>query len=671
MTGRRPRFHPLERYLVTVVIAAAVVWSVVLAVSRLDGENRTRNVELAFPEKRLLALTAQDPSAPETLLASGVTTLIRAPYTLESMIRYGLAEAWHPKPDRLEIRLADDRITSNATVYLTGQYGVSSLQIRLRSEPSPQYIMDIQLPQALPKIDPSRLILEISSGPMPAGFRRGLLLPAGDWGTTADLDQFTQAISSLRPDLVIPEWRGGINPASFYRSYFNTPWLRKPLMAVPEFGLPLAGRSVIRRHQGPRGVVRAHLAARRGIQGQSPERLRLRLLRAARERGCGLLYFDPPPGWNLARIAAFYRDLKGDLKRAGLQAGPADVTRVRRTGYLAMNVIYAGVAGLLLMFIWKAAFWAVGFTGREKAEAAENDDGVVVIHLKPAQFRWAAFYTAAGLMILHWQGSAAGSAKIAGLLIAVLAPLLVVAEHAERPAGQGGLARALWEAGKDFCEISLWSLAAGSAIAVLFYHPDFVQRLDGFFGVKLAYALPLFLITVYFFPDLLDFDHWRERWQRAPAGRKLLMIAGGLGVAAVAALLAMRLGNHPWLKVSAWELDLRDRLEVILGVRPRFKEFLIGHPLLILGLAGRRFSGAEGKSWPEWCIVAGSLGQLSIINTFCHVHTPLAVSAARSLHGLWMGAGLGVLLVLVAGRSMRKTDKTNFRESADEPAEKA
>ncbi len=51
------------------------------------------------------------------------------------------------------------------------------------------------------------------------------------------------------------------------------------------------------------------------------------------------------------------------------------------------------------------------------------------------------------------------------------------------------------------------------------------------------------------------------------------------------ALFVARSGNDPGVGVSATELKVRSLLDKYLLVRPRTKEFLLGHPALLLGLA--------------------------------------------------------------------------------------
>ena len=68
---------------------------------------------------------------------------------------------------------------------------------------------------------------------------------------------------------------------------------------------------------------------------------------------------------------------------------------------------------------------------------------------------------------------------------------------------------------------------------------------------------------------------------------------------------------------------LRELLENLLGTRPRFKEFLFGHPCLIAGIS--LYSVLPSVSTA--LIWAGLIGLESIVNSFCHLHTPLSIKS--------------------------------------------
>jgi hypothetical protein len=119
-----------------------------------------------------------------------------------------------------------------------------------------------------------------------------------------------------------------------------------------------------------------------------------------------------------------------------------------------------------------------------------------------------------------------------------------------------------------------------------------------------------------------------------------------LALAALSGLLFVvtRSGNQPLVVPSALELKARALLESALIIRPRTKEFLVGHPALMLAVA---LSLRGRRTWLPLIAVAAGFGQASLLNTFCHFHTPLHVSFLRAGNGLWLGALLGVIAIAV------------------------
>lgn len=631
----------LERLFATVVLTVTVSVVATWTLVRLGSERDAVRVELAYPEPRLLAATAADPAAPAEALAAGVTTLVREPYTLDDMLHYGMAEAWHPAPDRLELRFSDTKLAGHAAVYLAGQLGMSAVAVRLREN---QFVLDARLPVPVPTPDPQHFILEIPFGPMPAGFRRALRLSAGTWGAARDLDQFTQAVASLRPDVVIPDWHGGVGERDFFRSYLHTPWLRQPLIASPEFCLTPLGQAVLRRAPR-RPLVRAHILMERELAVQPAPRLLKRLVRAARERNVRFLYVKPPRAWTWAQDRAFLSAAARDLRRAGFELGPTAPSPARAPGAWVIAVICLGLGAAAFLYFWRAALWGVGVTGVER-----EVDRILTIRLKPAYFRWAALGLALVTLVVHSEGPSGWGIKLAAWLLAVLTPLLGLSSALPvppRPTSQPWLSSA-WS---DFGRILAWSLGGALTLAVLLDRPEFTLRLDGFAGVKAAYFVPWALAWLYLFPQMTDGDWWRERL--AP-GRRWTTVLGSVLLLGALVLLWERSGTSAWLPAGVSELDLRDRLETWLGVRPRFKEFLFGHPLLLLGLAARRWPRRTGAIWPEVCIALGLVGQFSLINSFCHAHTPLGLTLLRTVHGLWIGGGLGLALQALGARHARR-----------------
>jgi hypothetical protein len=193
------------------------------------------------------------------------------------------------------------------------------------------------------------------------------------------------------------------------------------------------------------------------------------------------------------------------------------------------------------------------------------------------------------------------------------------------------------------------SLGIIHVIGLLASRP-FMTHTNQFLGIKAQHAIPLLIIA---FVALIggpatSGETWSqfrartlERLRTAynePARFGLLLV----GILALAAflLLVVRTGNDAGVGVSGFEMKMRATLDRILPVRPRTKEFLIGHPAFVLGLLwwlrGRRHLAIP-------CLVIGSLGQVSLLNTFCHIHSPLLVSAWRGGLGLIIGAVLGLV----------------------------
>ncbi|OGR83165.1 MAG: hypothetical protein A2901_07900 [Elusimicrobia bacterium RIFCSPLOWO2_01_FULL_54_10] len=218
-------------------------------------------------------------------------------------------------------------------------------------------------------------------------------------------------------------------------------------------------------------------------------------------------------------------------------------------------------------------------------------------------------------------------------LVAALAPLAAVLIVKRGLADEFSLASAAARAARLWGSALAVALLAGLTIPFLLPDTVFVNGLAQFRGVKAALALPLLGAGALLFePSRIE-----------ALLKRNVTVFGLLAMGAAALVLALMLdrsGNFSPF-VSGPELRLRDALENLLGARPRFKEFLIGHPLLILGIYMHISGDERGKAWALPCIWIGTLGLISMINSFCHLHTPLAVTLLRTAHGIWIGGLLG------------------------------
>jgi hypothetical protein len=130
----------------------------------------------------------------------------------------------------------------------------------------------------------------------------------------------------------------------------------------------------------------------------------------------------------------------------------------------------------------------------------------------------------------------------------------------------------------------------------------------------------------------------------------ILIALGALGI------VLLRSGNEGGLPVFDAETMFRGALEQALVIRPRSKE-LLGHPLLVLFLLSlpwrNRLTLLLG--------LAALLGQVSILNTFCHLHTPLAVTLTRVGLGIMFGLVTGALVGLLALAGAWAADRLRSR----------
>ena len=198
----------------------------------------------------------------------------------------------------------------------------------------------------------------------------------------------------------------------------------------------------------------------------------------------------------------------------------------------------------------------------------------------------------------------------------------------------------------DFIKVSLISLVGAIFLAVSLGEASFLLKIDQFRGVKVAFALPLLLITIYYlqlcykskgkislYQVVKEFLEVKVKIKHILLG--VILLIGGV-------FYLGRTGNFPWLPVPAWELTLRDILERVFLIRPRFKEFLFGHPFLLLILAYRQRLTTSLLYYP--LVLLAAIGQITVLNSFSHIHTPLTVTLSRVGVGYLLGFILGLIL---------------------------
>jgi Na+/proline symporter len=189
----------------------------------------------------------------------------------------------------------------------------------------------------------------------------------------------------------------------------------------------------------------------------------------------------------------------------------------------------------------------------------------------------------------------------------------------------------------------------------------YIVHSSQYLGIKAQHAVPLLIVTLAALMGgvALPGEKMSKYADRAKASLQDAMseparfgtLLFGLVTLAALALIIARTGNDAGVGVSGIELKARAILDRIMPVRPRTKEFLVGHPAFVLGICWW-LRGRRKVAIPAFVI--GSLGQVSLLNTFCHIHTPLIISAWRGGTGLVVGTVIGLAIFALGERLLRE-----------------
>ena len=215
----------------------------------------------------------------------------------------------------------------------------------------------------------------------------------------------------------------------------------------------------------------------------------------------------------------------------------------------------------------------------------------------------------------------------------------------------------------SICWKGIWQLALAIALSLvgaaflsaILTDSRFLLEIDIYRGVKLTFILPVIFTAILFMKryDLLQVvgKGLQTLWKRLNG-----LLDTGLTFRHVVVLLVLmfiayyfvgRSGHTGGVPVPAIELKMRALLEQLMYARPREKEFMIGHPMFFLAvLAAYR---CAPRWWQFALTCAAVIGQGSLVQTFCHMRTPVVMSFVRALDGYAVGVVFGVAGVLVIG----------------------
>ena len=433
------------------------------------------------------------------------------------------------------------------------------------------------------------------------------------------ISRYLEAILSASPDAVLPAGDVFLGFPEGLSGFVSSLKGAGVPLAVAEFsrqrGLPeatsMAYPFLLPLHSIPEDEINLfRVDYRSGIQ---------RYVRAARERGQNLLLIRPfwyRSGDPLEELKAAGREVSLSLSgfppypmRNGWPDLLAD-RRVSRLAHLGMGLFLSSAVGLLSLYAFPGALW-LAWTAFALS--------FVPFGLLPDGF---------GLLY-----------RLSGLGVAVA--LSTLASVLSMAPGRGPYLRSI------LLGLGL-AVAGGLAIASYYGTPRYALKVDLFFGVKLSLVLPLLLVA---FLSFLD-GFYPER-PRDLMLRPIYWFEVALGVAFLGALafMLLRSGNFGVFAVAAAEERLRLLLEIAMGVRPRTKEIAVGYPALVLCLwsAGSGFLGR----YRVLLRLAGSVAFVSVVNSFCHLHTPLVVTLLRVALGAAFGCAVGLILVLLFSLASR------------------
>ena len=248
---------------------------------------------------------------------------------------------------------------------------------------------------------------------------------------------------------------------------------------------------------------------------------------------------------------------------------------------------------------------------------------------------------AAGMGLLALGAVVTGSGSLGDLLRLGVAVLFAsVAVLVATPS------RRLAPATIEYAKAGLVALAGGLAVTGLAYDTSFLVSAEDFWGVKALLLAPPVLVGIVAAHRVLGRPHWSDTVRILNLEVRVWHLAVLAAAAGAVAYLTLRSDNTG----AAFDLELafRQELENALYVRPRTKEFLIGFPALLLAIM---LTTRSRYGW--WLYAVAAIGTASAIDTFTHFHAPLFVSTVRTVLGIVIGYGFGVVLVLLVGLGER------------------
>ena len=386
----------------------------------------------------------------------------------------------------------------------------------------------------------------------------------------------------------------------------------------------------------PNQTVRVQAIAKLEQDKLRPEEIVQRYDLGVRERNVRVVYLRPfGHQWAGRSIEAtnveIVRQIAQGIHAAGLRIGPATPFDQFDTHWWEIAIASLAVPAIVLLLLLEFGIadprWAVA---------------VIVADLVLVDISFVVHHEMAVRKLLALIGAVAF--PVAGF--AAIAPLL----RAPRAPTTGA---AILDGLRVLAIATSITLGGALVIVGLLSTPLTMTEIDRFTGVKLVLIAPplLFLLLYLFTP------RWRanvdpRRLAEAPV--TVLQLIAGVVLLGAGYLVLVRSGNQSDIAPSSLELALRAHLTTLLQVRPRFKEFVVGFPALMLAAT---LLPVDRARWGWLFALAIGVGLGDVVDTFSHLHTALAVSVLRLVNGAVLGAIIGAVAI-VAYRRWRGAGET-------------
>ncbi len=376
----------------------------------------------------------------------------------------------------------------------------------------------------------------------------------------------------------------------------------------------------------PELALRVHSISKDELEDMPFRKAVDRWIRAVKERNMRLLFIKPIPipGDLLKINTSYINDILKGIERIGYKKGiPLPLP------FVPLNVYIV----ILLSFLSFLAFYYVA-----KVLLSIPGEEVTGKLINIIALLWILLF-----FLLVWKDLSLAS-KFSALTAACAYPTLAIIVNDKyfkdkyRDDAKGAVLSAIL----GLFEISLVSFVGALIVAALLSSTPFMLSIDKFTGVKIAYLLPVLLAMIYL---------WKKKnMEKYPIITTLkkqikvgdIVILGILGMIGI--LFILRSGNFSIMSIPGFEEKVRIFLEHTLIARPRTKEFFIGHPLLMLTI----FWGyLRIRTYKIAFVGIGVIGQTTLVNSFCHIHTPLHIALLRTFNGIWLGIFMGLLYIAI------------------------